>query len=84
MWTRERQPRSGNWHAHSVVNVGRDIKTGFPIAEVEGGHYRNVQPWIRELWRELREGAERYGLAEFHYCQLRKRDPLQQNISSNI
>ena len=22
MWVRERQPRSGNWHAHAVVNAG--------------------------------------------------------------
>jgi hypothetical protein len=30
MWTRERQPRSGNWHAHCVVNLGRDIKNSHP------------------------------------------------------
>ena len=35
MWNRERQPRSGNWHAHSVVNVGWDIKTGFPFDQVK-------------------------------------------------
>src|SRR4051812_7301085 len=28
IWTRERQPRSGNWHAHAVVDVGLDIKSG--------------------------------------------------------
>jgi len=26
MWVRERQPRSGNWHAHAVVNAGWDIR----------------------------------------------------------
>ena len=61
MWARERQSRSGNWHAHGAVNLGRDIKTGFPIAEVEAGNLRNVKPWIRSLWKELREGAARYG-----------------------
>ena len=29
MWARERQPRSGNWHAHAVVNVGWDTKPTF-------------------------------------------------------
>ena len=24
MWTRERQPRSGNWHAHCAVSLGCD------------------------------------------------------------
>src|SRR5213080_3355637 len=34
IWTRERQPRSGNWHAHAVVNVGWDIQTNFPREQV--------------------------------------------------
>jgi len=46
MWIRERQPRSGNWHAHCVVNLSRDIKSRFPIGEVEAGDYRHVQPWL--------------------------------------
>ena len=58
MWTRERQPRSRNWHAHCVVNLGRDIKTGFPIAQVEADNYRNVHPWIRALWKQLRGGSD--------------------------
>jgi hypothetical protein len=72
MWTRERQPRSGNWHAHCPVDVGRDIKTNFPIAEVEAGDYRNVQPWIRDLWKELREGAARYGVGRISLLPIKK------------
>jgi hypothetical protein len=75
MWTRERQPRSGNWHAHCVVNLGRDIKTGFPIAEVESGNYRNVQLWIRALWKELREAAERYGVGRISLLPIKKTGP---------
>src|SRR6266478_7289756 len=37
MWTRERQPRSGNWHAHAAVNVGWNIKKDFPREQVEHG-----------------------------------------------
>ncbi len=75
MWTRERQPRSGNWHAHCVVNLGRDIKTGFPIAEVEAGNYCNVQPWIRASWKELREGAECYGFGRISLLPIKKSGP---------
>jgi hypothetical protein len=75
MWTRERQPRSGNWHAHCVVNLGRDIKTGFPIAEVEAGDYRNVQAWIRSLWKELREASERYGFGRISLLPIKKSGP---------
>jgi hypothetical protein len=79
MWTRERQPRSGNWHAHCVVNVDCDIKTGFPIAEVEAGDYRNVQPWIRRLWKELREASERYGFGRISLLPIKKSGPAAAN-----
>ena len=42
VWTRERQPRSGNWHCHAVVNVGWDVKTNFPFEQVSSGFYANV------------------------------------------
>jgi hypothetical protein len=61
MWTRERQPRSGCWHCHAVVDMGRDIKTGFPFAEVAKKDYRNVDPRLRALWRLLRTRAKLYG-----------------------
>jgi hypothetical protein len=75
MWTRERQPRSGNWHAHCVVNLGRDIKTDFPTAEVEAGDYRNVESWIRALWKELRHGAKRYGFGRISLLPIKKTGP---------
>ncbi len=61
MWVRERQPRTGSWHAHCVVNVGWDIKTGFPFEQVQKRFYANVDPRLRELWKLLRESAEKYG-----------------------
>src|ERR1041385_3639896 len=50
MWTRERQPRSGNWHAHAVVNVGWDIRTDFPREQVQRGLYVNVSARLRAVW----------------------------------
>jgi hypothetical protein len=61
VWMRERQPRTGNWHAHALVDAGFDIRTAFPFEEVKRGHYRNVKPELRALWRRLREEAARYG-----------------------
>ena len=71
MWIRERQPRSGNWHAHCIVNLGRDFKTGFPFAQVEKKFYANVAPWIRELWKILRELAEKYGFGRIELLPLK-------------
>jgi hypothetical protein len=71
MWTRERQPRSGNWHAHAVVNVGFDIKTGFPRDQVAQGFYANVDPRIRELWKELRQISESHGFGRIELLPLK-------------
>jgi len=61
MWTRERQPRSGCWHCHAVVDMGRNIKTGFPFDEVACKDYRNVDRKLRAVWRVLRTKAKAYG-----------------------
>lgn len=71
MWVRERQPRSGNWHAHCVVDVGRDFKTGFPFSQVEKRFYANVAPWVRALWKILRELAEKYGFGRVELLPLK-------------
>jgi hypothetical protein len=73
MWVRERQPRTGNWHAHAVVNLGWDIRTGFPFEQVSRGFYANVDRELRSLWKKLREKAERY---EFGRTELL---PIKQN-----
>jgi len=71
MWTRERQPRSGNWHAHAAVNVGWDIKADFPRDQVQRGFYANVDARLRELWRYLREKAGSHGFGRVELLPLR-------------
>lgn len=71
MWTRERQPRSGNWHAHGVVNVGWDVRTGFPFEQVSAGFYANVDPKLRELWKHLRETAASHGFGRTELIPLK-------------
>jgi len=61
VWVRERQPRTGNWHAHALVDVGFDIQTEFPFEEVKRTDYRNVGSELRRLWKRLREEAVCYG-----------------------
>ena len=70
MWTRERQPRSGNWHAHAAVNVGWDIKTDFALSQVERGFYAIVDPRVRKLWRYLREKARSHGFGRVELLPL--------------
>jgi len=71
MWIRERQQRTGNWHAHAVVNLGWDVRMAFPFAEVEARIYKNVDPRLRELWKELRESAASYGFGRTELIPLK-------------
>jgi hypothetical protein len=71
MWTRERQPRSGNWHAHVAVNVGWDIRTDFPWDQVQRQFYANVEPRLRKLWKHLREKAQSRGFGRVELLPLK-------------
>lgn len=75
MWTRERQPRSGNWHAHCVVDLGHDIKTTFPFSEVQRRIYRNVDPQLRDLWKELREKGAAHGFGRIELLPIKQSGP---------
>jgi hypothetical protein len=61
VWVRERQMRTGNWHGHALVDVGFEIRRDFPFEEVSQRNYRNVDQRVRDLWKQLREKAPRYG-----------------------
>jgi hypothetical protein len=75
MWVRERQPRSGNWHAHAVVNVGWDIKTNFPFDQVRKGFYANVDQQLRAVWKRVREISESHGFGRTELLPLRYHGP---------
>jgi len=75
MWVRERQPRSQNWHAHAVVNVGWDIKTGFPFDQVKKRFYANVDPKLRDIWKQLREISDRYGFGRIELLPIKHSGP---------
>ena len=73
MWVRERQPRTGNWHSHAIVNLGRDIKTGFPFDQVKRGFYANVDTELRTTWQRLRDRVGKYGFGRTELL------PIKQN-----
>ena len=76
MWIRERQPRTGSWHAHAVVNVGYDIRTGFPFDQVAKGFYANVDARGRGgLWKWLRETSEKYGFGRTELLPIKVNGP---------
>jgi hypothetical protein len=75
MWIRERQPRSGNWHAHAVVDVGWDFKTGFPFEQVKAGLYANVAPRLRALWKKLRERGAACGFGRIELLPIKGNGP---------
>ncbi len=57
---------------HALVDVGFDIQTEFPWAEVRARKYRNVRPPLRKLWKELREKAVLYGFGRTELMPIRE------------
>jgi len=72
MWVRERQPRTGNWHAHAVVDLGWDIRTNFPFDQVAKGFYANVDRRLRNVWKTLREKATRYNFGRTELLPIKR------------
>jgi hypothetical protein len=73
MWVRERQARTGNWHSHAIVDLGRDVRTGFPFEEVKRGFYANVDAELRKTWKRLRDRVGKYGFGRTELL------PIKQN-----
>lgn len=64
MLVKERQVR-GAWHYHLLVGCCADIRTGFDFGAVfpeKGrGDYSSASPYLRSLWRDIRDACEKYG-----------------------
>lgn len=73
MWVRERQPRTGNWHSHAVVALEWDVRTGFPFDEVRARRYKDVDPRLRELRRQLRDSSVSHGFGRTELIPLKHR-----------
>lgn len=49
--------RSGRYHAHGLVSMREDIKTGFPWSDWDARDYRRIPKYLRGEWEWLREAA---------------------------
>lgn len=57
---KERQTR-GAWHYHLIAVFKEDIRTGIDFSQLENGNYTSASPYLRRIWRELREAMKSYG-----------------------
>ncbi len=65
--TKEQQ-RRGAWHFHLLICLSEDIKTGINFEELENGKYTSASPFLRGIWKDLREAMPKYnfGRSELH------------------
>jgi len=57
---KERQKR-GAWHYHLIAVMAQDIRTGVNFEELEKRHYGSAGPYLRNIWKTLRENLPNYG-----------------------
>ena len=57
---REYQSR-GSIHFHLLVDFGRDIRTGFDFTAVDKKDYRSASPFLRSVWKDMRDNLVKYG-----------------------
>ena len=58
--TKEPQKR-GAWHYHILITLSQDIKEGFNFEGVENRDYSSANPFLRQLWKDIRSACEKYG-----------------------
>lgn len=70
---KERQKR-GSWHYHMIVVLKGDIRTGVNWEELARGNYRSANPYLRSLWKDLRENLEKYGFGRSELLPVRSNE----------
>lgn len=74
---KERQIR-GAWHYHLLVGLPENIRTGFNFDEVfpkKGrGKYISASPYLRSLWKELRDAMKRYGFGRSELAPIKSNE----------
>lgn len=70
---KERQKR-GAWHYHMIVVLKGDIRSGVNWEELAKGNYRSANPFLRSLWKDLRENLENYGLGRSELLPIRSNE----------
>lgn len=57
---KERQKR-GAWHYHLIAVFKEDVRTGVDFEQLAEGNYSSASPYLRRIWKELREALPKYG-----------------------
>jgi hypothetical protein len=68
---KERQTR-GAWHYHLLIDCKADIKTGFNWDKFDRKDYTEIPPYLRQIWRVLRDMLPRYGFGRHELTPVRK------------
>src|SRR5688572_11685509 len=63
---------SGRIHAHCLVALDVDIRTGFDFAAVRSGDYRSASPALRAEWTFLRSTLPQYGFGRHELLPIRE------------
>ena len=53
--------KRGAWHYHVLIQLSEDIRTGFDFEAMENQDYSSASPYLRKLWKDIREACESYG-----------------------
>ena len=68
---KEQQSR-GAWHYHLLVVLKQDIKTGVDFQELRNGKYTSASPYLRNIWKDLREAMPKYNFGRSELLPIRK------------
>lgn len=67
----KKEGNSGAWHYHLIVTLNGDIRSGVNWEELAKGNYRSANPFLRSLWKDLRENLEKYGFGRSELLPIR-------------
>ena len=75
-WVRVTEPhkygrRRGTVHFHLLVEVRQDIRSGVDFKALERRDYRSASPYLRDVWRLLRERLPAYGFGRSELLPLK-------------
>ena len=62
VWLLEKeQQKRGSWHYHLLICLLQDIRTGVDFEALKNRDYRSASPYLRKIWKDLREVMPGYG-----------------------
>lgn len=66
-----KEGNAGAWHYHLVLTLNGDIRSGVNWEELAKGIYKSANPFLRSLWKDLRENLEKYGFGRSELLPIR-------------